>query len=156
MHAVQCFYRPDPNVRGIRAFAVPTDQRIFEPTYPVRPSSLGDNLRKKRIDLRISQGEVAERLGADQDTVWNWENNRSSPSLRFVPLIIEFLGYAPDDSRDDDLGKRIIACRRRQGLRQEDLATKLGVDPSTVGRWEHGISRPSRKLAERLEGFLRG
>ena len=71
------------------------DRCIFEPTYPVRPSSLGQHLRKRRLDLKLQQHEVAVQLGATEPAVWGWEHNRSSPALRFMPKIIEFLGCDP-------------------------------------------------------------
>lgn len=57
--------------------------------------TLGGHLRKKRLDLGLRQKKVAERLGVDKDSVYNWETNRYSPSLRVVPRIIQFLGYLP-------------------------------------------------------------
>ena len=80
--------------------------------YPKELRTLGDHLRKRRLDLALFQKDVAARLGADQDSVWDWEKNRSSPALRFIPRIIEFLGYVPDDTRPEGLGQRIVAFRR--------------------------------------------
>ena len=122
-----------------------------------RTGLLGKHLRKRRMDLGLSQADVARRLGAKEDTVCNWENGRSSPSLRFVPRIIDFLGYVPDDATGGgSLGERTIAFRRRHGLSQQALAEQLGLDPSTVASWDRGLHRPSRSLAERLEGMLHG
>jgi transcriptional regulator with XRE-family HTH domain len=109
--------------------------------------TLGDHLRKRRPDLALTQKDVAERLGADETSVWNWENRRSSPALRFLPRIIEFLGYQPDHTRPQNLGQRIVAFRRLRRLAQKELARRLGVDPRTVASWESGEHRPSRHLA---------
>ena len=113
--------------------------------YPKKPETLGDHLRKKRLDLGLLQKEVAERIGVHKATIYNWETNRKSPQLRFVPRIIEFLGYVPYDTQSEALGKRIVVRRRRLGLTQKELARRLGVDPSTLGRWERGKGKPSRK-----------
>jgi transcriptional regulator with XRE-family HTH domain len=43
-------------------------------------------------------------------------------------------------------GLKIAKRRQALGLRQEDLAAKLGVSPSTVANWERGKSFPARKL----------
>ena len=92
----------------------------------------------------------------DKMSVCNWEVNRTSPALRFVPRIVEFLGYVPNDSQPESLGQQIVAVRRRLGLNQRIVAEKLDVDPSTLGRWERGKGRPSRRLSERLLAFLGG
>jgi len=86
-------------------------------------------------------------------TVNNWETNRKSPQLRFVPRIVEFLGYVPYDTQPQALGKRIVLWRRTLGLTQREAAQRLGVDPSTLGRWERNEGRPSKKLLERLDAF---
>jgi transcriptional regulator with XRE-family HTH domain len=130
------------------------NQDLFDPSYPLRPSSLGEHLRKRRLDLKLSQAAVAKRLGADEASVWNWEKNRSSPALRFVPRIINFLGYAPDDTKPESPRQRIPAFRRQQGLTQKELARRLGVDPSTVASWERGEHQPSRRLANLLGQML--
>jgi transcriptional regulator with XRE-family HTH domain len=116
--------------------------------------TLGDHLRKRRLDLALFQKDVAKRLGADEASVWNWEKNRSSPALRFVPRIIEFLGYVPDDTKLESLGQRIVAFRRLRGLTQKELAQRLGVDPSTIASWERGDHQPSRRLANLLGQML--
>jgi len=92
--------------------------------------------------LRLLQREVADKLGCDEATVHNWEINRTSPQLRFIPRIIQFLGYMPDDTQVEGLGQQIVAARRRLGLSQRELARRLVVDPSTLGRWERNEGRP--------------
>ena len=47
------------------------------------------------MDLGITQKEAARRIGANQWTVINWEKGRTEPAVRFVPRIIQFLGYEP-------------------------------------------------------------
>ncbi|HEY3321690.1 MAG TPA: helix-turn-helix domain-containing protein [Planctomycetota bacterium] len=44
----------------------------------------------------------------------------------------------------NSIGKRIADARKRAGLRQVELAAKLGVSPGAVGQWEAGISRPTK------------
>ena len=36
------------------------------------------------------------------------------------------------------LGARLLAARRRQGLKQKELAAKIGIHPVTLSRIEHG------------------
>jgi hypothetical protein len=35
------------------------------------------------------------RLSIDEWTVHNWEIGRAQPALRYVPRLIDFLGYDP-------------------------------------------------------------
>ena len=54
----------------------------------------------------------------------------------------------------DRVCKRIVSCSRAMGLTQKELARHLGVDPSTLGRWETGRGLPSRKYRARVLAFL--
>ncbi len=87
-------------------------------------------------------------------TICNWETNRTSPQSRFIPRIIDFLGYEPYHRRPQALSESIIATRRRLDLSQKRLAGLLAIDPSTLGRWERGKSSPSKKLMPGLSAFL--
>jgi transcriptional regulator with XRE-family HTH domain len=131
-----------------------TARKPPSPAYPRELKTLGDHLRKRRLDLGLLQRDVAEKLQVNQMTVCNWETNRTSPQLRFIPSIVAFLGYSPDYTQSDSLGKRILARRRLLGLSQKELAHHLGIDQSTLRRWERDRSRPSKKLLRRLDAFL--
>jgi transcriptional regulator with XRE-family HTH domain len=123
-------------------------------SYPNELKTIGDHLKKRRLDLKMLQKEVAERFGTTVCTVRNWEKNRSSPSLIFIPRIIRFLGYTPCDTSNQDFGKKITAKRRSLGLRQKDLAKIIGVDPSTIRYWEKGKHKPSKALLRILAAFF--
>jgi transcriptional regulator with XRE-family HTH domain len=124
--------------------------------YPGALNTLGDHIRTKRLDLGLRQKDVAQLLGVTTDSVAYWENNRNQPSLRMIPGIIAFLGYNPDldAPADETLGERIIRVRRALGIRQNDLARQLGVDPTTLARWERGESAPAPENRSVLIDFL--
>ena len=84
--------------------------------YPQKLETLGDHLRKRRLDLALLQRQVAAELGVHEASIYNWERNRKSLQLRFVARITEFLGYVPDIGPLRTLGERIIATRRLLGL----------------------------------------
>ena len=89
-----------------------------------------------RPDLGLLQSEVADELGVDEISICNWELNRSSPQLRFVPKIIAFLGYVPFDTQCGSVGKCMVTCRPTIGPSQKELAHHLEVDASTLAWWE--------------------
>lgn len=51
-------------------------------------------IRKRRLQLGWGATNLAQVLKVSTDTVYNWEHNRSSPAIRFMPGITLFLGYA--------------------------------------------------------------
>ena len=84
--------------------------------YPEEIKTIGDHLKKKRMDLKTLQKEVADKLNVTICTYRNWEENRPNPSLPFIPKIIEFLCYVPCDMSCNNLVEKIIAYRKIFGL----------------------------------------
>lgn len=48
------------------------------------------------------------------------------------------------------LGMRIAALRREKGLKQDELAEKLGVSPQAVSKWENDVSCPDIMIVPQL------
>src|SRR5947209_15792213 len=99
--------------------------------YPRALTTLGDHLRKARLDRGLLKEEVSRELGVSLGTVVNWEQNHTAVATRFMPRVVAFLGFDPREE-SDGVGLRIRALRERQGLSQVALAEKLGVNVSTV------------------------
>lgn len=105
--------------------------------------------------MRLLQKDVAGILGVDTTTVFNWENNRCSPRLCLIPRIVMFLGYSPlPTGPKHTIGVEIMAYRVEQGLSQKKLAEALGIDPTTLARWESRKSLPRDRLWVRLAQYL--
>ena len=47
--------------------------------YPAEPRTLGEAIRKRRLDLGLSQVAMARQLGVDPWTLLNWEKGRTQP-----------------------------------------------------------------------------
>jgi DNA-binding XRE family transcriptional regulator len=58
------------------------------------PVTLGDHLRRRRLELGLHQKDVAKIIGVTTSSVWNWEHGLE-PELRYQPQIITFLGVNP-------------------------------------------------------------
>ena len=116
------------------------------------PQSLGEHIRKRRLELRLSQQEVARRLGCSWRTVFNWENGKTKPATESIPAIIGFLGYDPFPA-PASLSDRLAAVRRANGWTIKQAGEQLGVDEGTWARWEKtGV--PWKRHQEILQSFL--
>ena len=121
--------------------------------YPKTLKTVGDHLRKRRLDLKLYQKDVAKAIGVDSLTICNWEKNRTSPRLYLMPKVFEFLGYYAFESNDLSLGDQIKAYRIREGLSLRRMAKILGADPDTVARWENEGRIPNRVLLKKLKSL---
>lgn len=52
------------------------------------------------------------------------------------------------------MGNRIGMLRRRKGMKQEELAEKLGVSPQAVSKWENNQTCPDIALLPKLAQLL--
>ena len=110
-------------------------------SYPKTLNHIGDHLRARRLDLGLQQRDVALRLGVHAASIQNWESGRTMAVLKLLPKVIEFLGYDPRP-KPGTIGESIKLWRTARGLSQEEMARRLGLDPSTLGRWESGRREP--------------
>jgi DNA-binding XRE family transcriptional regulator len=129
-------------------------QRPKELGYPANPQTLGEHLKKRRIDLALFQKDVAQRIGASVASVWLWENNQAQPEVKWTPAIIAFLGYNPRRA-DETIGGRLIEFRVTRGWSQKQLAAELRVDPTTLSCWEREKKAPWGIYLDRVMELLR-
>ncbi|MDR3405055.1 MAG: helix-turn-helix transcriptional regulator [Chthoniobacter sp.] len=118
--------------------------------YPTSPKTIGEMIRKRRLDLGLRQADVAEIIGCDSTTVTNWDKGYTAfPQINHISGVVKFLGFNPLPN-GDTLAQRLINHRKALGTTQKEFARQLGVDPSTLARWERGERVPTGKLLERV------
>ncbi|MHB1957493.1 MAG: helix-turn-helix domain-containing protein [Acidobacteriaceae bacterium] len=116
-------------------------------------NTLGDHIRKRRLDLKLLQKQVADQIGVHEQTITGWERNATVPEVRYMPAIIQFLGYNPLPAASS-LPERLATTRRVLGLSQRKMAGKLGVDPATLMGWETGRHQPTGKSLDLIGRVL--
>jgi transcriptional regulator with XRE-family HTH domain len=118
--------------------------------------TLGEHLRKCRLDLGQTQEQAASQFGVSFTSYNGWEADRFTPNIDKWPKVIQFLGYDPS-STPTDFQDAVTALQRRHGLTRELLATQLGIEKKTLFNWLEGKASPGPKtlgkvLASRLPG----
>lgn len=128
-------------------------QRPPDPAYPKSLTTIGEHIRKRRIDLGLFQKQVARLIGVAQATIYNWEAGTFEPETRFLPKIYEFLGYCPMRF-PKTFGEKLKLWRDVLGLSQEEFAKKTGVDESSITEWETGKHKPTERSLGKVNAFL--
>ena len=59
--------------------------------YPINPKTIGEHMRKKRMDKRLMQSEVTNIIGVSEESIWNWENGRTKQSKKNLEIISAFV-----------------------------------------------------------------
>lgn len=124
------------------------EQKVHKPLgnkYIDNPTTVGEHIRNRRLELGLLQKDIAEIFKVSIDSVTYWEVGRTGPSIEQMPKVIEFLGYLPFEIDKNTAGGKVKYYRYVYGLSQEKFAKLIGIDTSTVARIE--ANRHSSKSA---------
>ena len=122
------------------------------PGYPVELRSIGDHIRKRRLDLGLLQIEVVAQIGVSENTIWNWEHG-TEPALIHIPAVLDFLGYVPWEQPEDPVG-RLAYFKKVNGLSLRRLGALMGRDPEQLEDWVSGRVKPCKKNTAKIKSFL--
>jgi transcriptional regulator with XRE-family HTH domain len=103
--------------------------------------------------LKLLQKDVAQQIGVNTASIYNWEANRTKPEVHFMAAIVRFLGYNPLPA-GQSWAERLVRGRISLGLSQKQAALRIGVDPSTLARWERADREPAGRYVVRASAFL--
>ena len=101
------------------------------------PATLGEHIKKCRLERQLTQGNAVAFLSVSVETLHNWEAGKTTPAVKHLPAIMEFLGYCPYQ-HVRSLGDRLRLHRMHRGLSVKAIAKMLGVDPGSISSWENG------------------
>jgi transcriptional regulator with XRE-family HTH domain len=109
--------------------------------YPTSPKTIGEMIRKRRLDLGLLQREATEQLGCDKMTIVNWERGHTTPQVAHMARVIAFLGFNPIDA-GATIAERLVNFRKTRGITQKAFASRIGIDQGTLGKWKRGKRKP--------------
>lgn len=85
---------------GIRALPFSklfkTLKKPLSRAYPKEVKTIGDQIRKARLDRELLQKDVAQLIGVTEDCIMNWEKNRNKPQKKYYPKLSSFLNELID------------------------------------------------------------
>jgi len=70
-------------------FSKPINWLGFDPSYPKKPKTFGNYIRKFRKEKGLLIKELAKQLGVTEDTVINWEKRGRKPAKRHIRKIMD-------------------------------------------------------------------
>ena len=124
--------------------------------YPAYIQTVGEELRKERMDRNLSQHAVAEMMGVNKNMVHEIELGKYGTTIYALHKVYTFLGYVPTTLNIDitALRGKLFAYRIRYGLTYAKLAHKIGLDKSTLTRFELGRIAKEETI-EKIEQYLK-
>ncbi|WP_419788835.1 helix-turn-helix transcriptional regulator [Mucilaginibacter sp. X4EP1] len=112
--------------------------RPYKKGYPITPQTLGEHIKKVRMDKGLLQKEIAAMINVSEDTITYWENGRFVPQVQYYPVIISFIGYYPFSHETESMAGKLKQVRYCNGLNITKCAKLLAIDIATVKRYEAG------------------
>jgi len=58
--------------------------------YRLQLKNIGLEIRKKRLQMKISQEKLAKNLNASIESIQSWEHARTIPNISYLPKLINF------------------------------------------------------------------
>lgn len=118
------------------------------------PATTGRDLRRAREAARLSQAEVARRLGTTQPAVARWERGAVSPSLANATRFAEATGHrialVPVGPPPEGFGAGLRTAREAARLSRPDMAWACGLTVTLIREWEDGVDPPPEAVADAL------
>ena len=95
--------------------------------------ALGENIRKRREELRLSQGYVAEQLGVSRQAVSKWETGQSEPTAGNLVQLAEVFGISLSELVEPqrDSGQQSPSGEERTG-KKPNLILRANLDRKSV------------------------
>lgn len=118
-------------------------------------SHVGLHIRKRRLELKLLQKDVATYIGVTEEAVTYWETGFAIPQIQYAPKVIAFLGYNPYHFETGTLGGQIWYYRLLHGLSHKKLGKLLGVDAATISTWEANKFKPNKENLETINVLLK-
>jgi transcriptional regulator with XRE-family HTH domain len=130
-------------------------QKPLSLSYPHSPKTLGEHIRKRRLDLKLTLKDVEKLLNVSYRSVSDWEKGKLSPTAKVMPKVIKFLGYNPfGDCSTMNNEEKIRMCRKLLGLNTKEAAKRLGVTSATISLWENGRVVPTKSNQKQLQSLF--
>jgi transcriptional regulator with XRE-family HTH domain len=87
-------------------------------------ATLGDLLRRARLDAGMEQAELAEKIGASRSAIGAWERDRSQPDFGWIKRIIVATNspWLFTEPFKDDVRKRTASWAELAGQALADVA----------------------------------
>lgn len=108
------------------------------------------NLRKLMEGKGINQKELAEIIGVSAPTMNDWLQAKKYPRIDKIEKLADYFGVLKSDLIEKKsevnteknclitIGQRIQQRRKEINMSADELAKKLGIDRSTIYRYENG------------------
>ena len=111
---------------------------------------VSNNIRRAREKKGISQAKLAIALGVKENTVWRWENNKSTPNENIIVDIANILDSTPAELLTVNDNEHINHPTIQKEQQQTDFTYWGGI----LNETRNAINRGNQQEISLIETFL--
>ena len=113
-----------------------------------------ERLREVRVEVGLTQRELAERTGTDHTTIAKYETGERTPFVERLAALAAALGVTPSDLTRRGAGT-LTEMRTLAGLTQQSVAQRAGLVRTRYSAIERGeVATLDPDIAARIAGAL--
>lgn len=127
-------------------------RKLVQKGFKIKPVTLGQHLRSRRLVLNLTQTQAAERLNTLREHYERWERDEVAPTASFWPRLIGFLGSYPWAIQSP--ADQVLMARRIVGLSHFAFGRRIQVIAKDVRKWEHGVAEPSPAMLAKVQQLV--
>ena len=129
----------------------------------VKNNYFNKNLKYIRIKKGITQQEIADKLKINRSSISRWENNEMEATIGNAISVSNYFNISLNDFIFKDLSmssasaffsKNLKYLREKKDISKNKLGNMIGVNQTTIGRWENEEIIPSINNVEEVSKAL--
>lgn len=121
--------------------------------------TVGENIKKIRTELRLTQVEFSEKVGISRNALINYESNKRQPSISMLTQIANEFDISTSKLIEPtenslSIGEKIRKYRKQQNLTMKQLGERLDITEQAVSQYERNIRTPNTKSIFKISEIL--
>ena len=125
---------------------------IPDMTFPKIPK---ENIREICTKYKLTQYELAQRIGCSGSIVYQWIKGNREPNEFFNRKLWELWNTEPEPLAPLVSSRQIYDCRVAMNLSQIKFGELLGVSGGRISYLESGKRKPSQKMSDKIREFIK-
>jgi DNA-binding XRE family transcriptional regulator len=129
-------------------------QKPSEKPYPKSLLKIGDQIKKRRLDLNLTHKQAAKLIEVQAGSICNWEHGYVTPKFISYSKLYDSLDMCHLSYAKNPWGDKIKVYRIENGINQRKLAKLLSVVQTTIRDWERNKHKPNETTWRKISDFL--
>lgn len=121
---------------------------------------LADRVRQRRIELGLSQEELAEKMGYSSRSSINKIEMGRPISQKIIVRLAKALDTTPaylmgwDQEMDDDFGTKLKELRSKKNVTIMEMAEEIHIDVNTLVQYENGTRKVPFEVLKKIAQYF--